>query len=253
MDSEAIETISVKGNATFVLVHGAWGNRTVWERVELVLRRLGNRTYALNMPGHGGDPGNVAEHDGQSYAAALAEQIRRIPGKVILVGHSMGGSIITNIAERIPGKIEKLVYCAAFLLLPGQSGNGLDGNGIQPVNWLEYSTDGKTVLLSEYRRQNPAPNLAGKEENDVGELYDTDARESIASLQGKVCPTQENWGSLRRFYVYCSQDQAITPDLQRIMLKNLPCEAVYEIAADHGPQLSKPVELSAVLNEIARK
>lgn len=42
-------------------------------------------------------------------------------GKVILVGHSLGGIIVTNVAEKVPGKISKLVYIGAFLPKSGRS------------------------------------------------------------------------------------------------------------------------------------
>ena len=62
----------------------------------------------------------------------MTEEVQKIEGKVTLVGHSMGtfigwfiervgGTIISGVAERIPHKIERLVYLTAFLLPPGIS------------------------------------------------------------------------------------------------------------------------------------
>lgn len=57
-----------------------------------------------------------------AWQTVVINTIDSIGGRVILVGHSVGGLIISDVAESIPSKIEKLVYIAAFVPLPWQSG-----------------------------------------------------------------------------------------------------------------------------------
>ena len=249
--------IHMSGSSVFVFVHGAWGCGAVWSETEQILRRLGHKTVALDLPAHGMNYADIREQTTETYAAYVSGMIQKLGRKVILVGHSMGGSVITAAAERIPESIEKLVYCAAFLLRSGESGNGLDGQGIQPVDWLQFSSDKKSVAWEAYLQQNPTSDTAQQMVTMEGArfeaLYNEGAAESIAALQGKVYPTPERWGSIPRYYIATAKDNAITPDLQAKMLANLPCREVYEIGTDHFPLLAAPVELAVILHDIARK
>ncbi|CAK9166421.1 unnamed protein product, partial [Ilex paraguariensis] len=65
--------------------------------------------------------------------------------------------------------------------------------------------------------------------------------------------TKENYGSVHRIFIVCSQDQAITKDIQMWMIKNNPPDEVKTINTDHMVVFSEPVDLSANLQEIADK
>ena len=180
------EKISLHGESTFVLIHGAWGCSSVWDQVELYLRRLGHRTVAVDLPGHGRDRSDIRLQSTKTYTEKVKRVIEEIVEPVILVGHSMGGSVISAVGEAVPERVEKLVYCAAFLLDYGESGNGTDGSGIQPVDWYPYSDDGKSVSWEAYQRQNPTSmgnaRYVSAEDLVREEKVMKGARESIAAL-----------------------------------------------------------------------
>lgn len=69
----------------------------------------------VNLPAHGADNTNGSGIGLNVYVKAVTEAINKVNGKVILVGHSMAGMIISQVTENIPNKIEKLVYVSAFL------------------------------------------------------------------------------------------------------------------------------------------
>ena len=101
---------------TIVLVHGAWHGAWCWAKQQAELSRRGLTSLALDLPGHGastlplGDLYGDAEHT----AAVLA----RVPGEVVLVGHSYGGAVITE-AAALAGNVAHLVYLTAFCMDEG--------------------------------------------------------------------------------------------------------------------------------------
>jgi pimeloyl-ACP methyl ester carboxylesterase len=104
-----------------VLVHGAWSDATVWSQVAQSLLASGHQVAAPDMPSHGLDttPATDATMDG--YVDAVIASAKTLEGPVVLVGHSMAGTVISMVAEREPELASHLIYLAAFMLPDGQS------------------------------------------------------------------------------------------------------------------------------------
>ena len=100
---------------TYVLVHGAWQAPYVWDEVKLNLTKNGNQVIIVELPGHGKDHTPNQNLSLNLYRDKVIEALSKVNGKVILVGHSMGGMVVTAVAESIPSKISRLVYIGAFL------------------------------------------------------------------------------------------------------------------------------------------
>lgn len=75
----------------------------------------------IELPGPGKDQTPPYQLSLDAYRDKVIQAIHSTNGKVILVGHSMGGMVLTHVAEKIPSQIEKLVYIGAFLPTNGQS------------------------------------------------------------------------------------------------------------------------------------
>src|SRR6478735_3354325 len=95
---------------TIVLVHGAFAESASWNAVVYPLMHSHHRVVAVANPLRG-----VA-----ADAAAVSDVIRKIDGPIVLVGHSYGGSVITNV-DRDAGDIVSLVYVAGFAPEPGET------------------------------------------------------------------------------------------------------------------------------------
>jgi pimeloyl-ACP methyl ester carboxylesterase len=91
------------GGVTVALVHGAFADSSGWNDVVEQLQAAGIRVQAISNPLRG------ISHD-TAYVAGILNQI---PGRVLAVGHSYGGAIITNAAPKAPNVVG-LVYVAAF-------------------------------------------------------------------------------------------------------------------------------------------
>ena len=106
---------------TFVLVHGAWHGAWCWAAVINQLEKLGDRAYAVDLPGHGMNRADRAKVTLQSYVDSVAEFIERHDLKnVVLAGHSLGGLTIPGVAAKIPSRIKRVVWVTALVALDGQ-------------------------------------------------------------------------------------------------------------------------------------
>ena len=106
---------------TFVLVHGAWHGAWCWAAVINQLERLGDRAYAVDLPGHGMNQVDRATVTLDSYVNSVAEFIERTDlNNVVLAGHSLGGLTIPGVAAKIPKRIKRVVWVTALVALDGQ-------------------------------------------------------------------------------------------------------------------------------------
>ncbi len=139
--------------STFVLVHGAWHGGWCWYKVVSLLRQKGHTVLAPDLPAHGRDQTPINAVSMQSYAQRVAEVMRTAKEPVILVGHSMGGFVISAAAEQQPETVAKLVYLAAFLLDDGQTfGDAASRDAGSTVSsGLVPSADGASLTVAANR------------------------------------------------------------------------------------------------------
>ncbi|UOF91041.1 alpha/beta fold hydrolase [Fodinisporobacter ferrooxydans] len=120
--------------ATFVICHGAWDGGWFWKEPASELQKLGHVVYRPTFTGlgerkHLGTPNtNLETHIEDILNLFEFEQLDH----VFLVGHSYGGTVITGVAERIPEKIQRLVYIDGYVLEDGQSMADLFGDSPLP-------------------------------------------------------------------------------------------------------------------------
>ncbi|MGC2491756.1 alpha/beta fold hydrolase [Candidatus Binatus sp.] len=106
---------------TFVLVHGAWHGAWCWAAVVNQLEKLGDKAYAVDLPGHGMNQADRSKVTLQNYVDSVAEFIERHQLKdVVLAGHSLGGLTIPGVAAKIPSRIKRVVWVTALVALDGQ-------------------------------------------------------------------------------------------------------------------------------------
>ena len=115
--------------AAFVLVHGAFGGATSWRRLAPLLRARGHDVYAPSLTGLGdrahlgGPQTNLSTHIQDIVGIIELWDLR----DVVLVGHSLGGIVITGVADRVPDRIAHVVYLDAVLPRHGESVMDLEG------------------------------------------------------------------------------------------------------------------------------
>jgi len=107
----------------FVLVHGAWMGGWCWRRVADRLTAKGRYVVAPTLSGVG-ERSHLAS-DAITLSTHVDDIVNEIKWKdlnrLVLVGHSYGGMVITGVAERVRERIAAIVYLDAFIPLDGQS------------------------------------------------------------------------------------------------------------------------------------
>ncbi|MGE5518933.1 MAG: alpha/beta fold hydrolase [Candidatus Dadabacteria bacterium] len=235
---------------TFILIHGSWHSAWNWHKVVPLLEQAGHKAIAIDLPGMGRDKTPIAEVKLKSTVQKLCELMDSIEGKVILVGHSKNGIMISQAAEYRPDKIEKLVYLAAYLIPNGKTQR-------------EYSMQDTEGWLKPYVIQHPetASHVLQPEIYKEGLYHDCD--EDIVELakillsdepvESGITPlelTEGNFGRVPRVYIECTEDRAVTPFIQRKMYTEIPCEKVYSLPTSHSPFFSRPKELVEILLQV---
>ena len=227
-----------------MFVHGAWHGAWCWEKVRPLLEAKGHRVVALDLPAHGKDRTPAKDVTLRAYADRVCAVLDAQPERATLVGHSMGGMVITQASEQRPDRIAPLVYLCAFLPRDGEALIQLaesDSEGLVLPN-LAFSEDGLTATLRE-----GTPRKAF-----YGACSEADAAWATARLVpdpsvGHTTPvhtTAARWGRVPRVYIECLRDRAIPIALQRRMYTASPCRKVFTLDTDHSPFLSAPRALA---------
>lgn len=236
---------------TFILIHGSWHSSWNWHRVIPILEQQGHKAIAMDLPGMGRDKTTIKEVKMKSTVEKICKLIDSIEGKVILVGHSKNGIMISQAAEYRPDKIEKLVYLAAYLIPDGKTQKEysvLDANGILKPYVTMYEELNAHTLQPEIYKEG----LYHDCDDDITELAKVLlSHEPVESGNTPLHLTDHNYGRVPRIYIECTEDKAVTPFIQRKMYTEMPCEKVYSMSTSHSPFFSKPRELSAIFCDIA--
>jgi pimeloyl-ACP methyl ester carboxylesterase len=236
--------------STYVLIHGAWHGGWCWEHVRRRLEAEGHRAIAPDLPGHGDDKTPTASVTLDAYAERVCETIDAQPEPVILVGHSMGGVVITAAAERCPAKIRALVYLCAFI--PGNGDTLLGIAGLDDSSVLNtHLVVAEEVGYATVRDEGIVPSFYARcSEADVALAKSRLVPQALAPLAVPLTVTPGRAGRLPRYYVECTEDGAIPIALQRRLVEMHPCKRVFTLETDHSPFFSAVDDLVGCLVQV---
>jgi len=249
--SQAAKTNNTN-SSTIVLVHGAWSDATAWQAVVPLLKAQGHEVIAVNLPGHGTDASSFAGISLQSYVDAVKNAIGDRKN-VILVGHSMAGIVISQVAEEIPGQIKELVYLAAYL----------PQNGESLLSLAKQDADSHIGKYLQIDQTNGSANVA---KDGVVDVFAADAPaqvadylvnnikpEPLAPLATPVTLTDANFGIVKKVYIHTTNDHAVSFTLQKMMVKNNGhISKEYSLASSHTPFISMSDKLAAILLTVSK-
>lgn len=222
---------------TYVLIHGAWSGAWCWRDLAVAFDRRGVTWIAVDLPSSqiSADAATNLADDAAHVAASAPTDV-----PVILVGHSYGGVVLSEVAPRI-ANLRRTVFIAALVPNEGQSATDTSRE-IRTRTLLDdaIEVDGEYLTLNSQLAtqalyQDCAPDVS---------LWATSrlSTQTIASF--KSATTSERVAVPSR-YIHCLHDQAIDPSLQEIMASR--CDERVAIESGHSPFFSRPELLSDLI------
>jgi pimeloyl-ACP methyl ester carboxylesterase len=218
---------------TIVLVHGAFAESASWNSVIDVLASAGHPLIAAANP----------LRDLAADAASIGDLVRSVEGPVLLVAHSYGGAVISNVPADA-GEITGLVYVNGFAPDPGEScfqlagmfpGSMLGEDTSRPVPRSDGTTDLYIVqnrFHELFCQDVPAPQAARMA-----------ATQRPATQEALVAPSGERplWCELPSWFLIGEEDRVIPPELHRFMAERAGARRTLAIpGGSHALAVSHP-------------
>jgi pimeloyl-ACP methyl ester carboxylesterase len=222
---------------SIVLVHGGFVDGSGWEGVYKILTKDGYKVTIVQ------NPTNSLQDD----VAVTKRAIAAADGKVILVGHSYGGVVVSEAGT--DAKVAGVVYITAFAPDKGESVASLIANPAPgaPVPPILPPRDGYLFLDN----AKFAAAFAADVRPDVARfMADSQVPWGVEALAGAV--TSPAWKVKPSWYLVATEDKMIPPAAQRMMASRAGAH-VSEAAGSHAIYVSKPAIVAVIIEEAARE
>jgi pimeloyl-ACP methyl ester carboxylesterase len=219
---------------TIVLVHGGYADSSCWNTVIAQLQGLGYTAICGSNPLRG-IPTDAP------YIGSLLDSIA---GPVVLVGHSMGGTVITNAAAG-KANVKALVYIAAFVPDVGETQGALitmfPGSEVGPVSVpVPYTKADGTTGTDLYLGKNGQAAFAADISTSAFQVLQATQRPFDAD--SFIFPTTAAaWKTIPTWGLVAGRDKAIPPQTERFMYARANARKVVELpTSSHVAMLSHP-------------
>ena len=224
---------SPTGIKNVVLVHGAFADGSGWDAVAKILEKDGYKVSVAQPP----ETSYAAD---QRYTRAA---IDAMGGPVVLVGHSYGGSIISE-AGNDPN-VATLVYIAAFALDDGESCATIEQAVPPATKAIAPDSNGNFWINQEHFAADFAADVPPAVSHFMAI---SQVPISADSFTHKV--TNPAWKTKPSWYMVATQDRSINPNQERMMAKRANAKTV-EVKSSHVAYMSHPKETAKLIEEAA--
>lgn len=236
---------SVPSGTTFVLVHGALHGGWCWRRVARALREAKADVFTPTLTGLGershlsGPRISLTTHINDVINCIVTEELER----VVLVGHSYAGMVITGVAQRLSKRISHLVYLDALVPRDGESAlDAMGGVRLDPSLKMFVSKPGTDFGITD--------------PTDLAWVQRRVRPQSAATLREKIA-IGGDLPAVRRAYIACTADKgtgSAAEVFRRIARERMDASWRYEeIATAHDAMITAPQELARLLLDIAAR
>jgi pimeloyl-ACP methyl ester carboxylesterase len=229
--------------ATIVLVHGALADSSSWDGVVSRLQADGYTVIAAPNPLRG------LKHD-SDYVSL---KVKNVGGPVVLVGHSYGGSVITNAAISA-GNVQALVYVAGFAPDAGESaldlatkfpGSQLAAAFAQPITLPNGAED--LYVQQDMFQSVFAADLPAKRANILAATQRPVTNVALTGVSGAPA-----WKSIPSWFIYGSADNAIPPAAHAFMANRAGArQTIIVQGASHLVMVSHPSIVAKLIEKAA--
>src|SRR6202167_3437643 len=216
-----------------VLVHGAFADGSGWEAVANILKNDGYQVSVAQPP-------ETSYADDQKYTKAA---IDAMGGPVVLVGHSYGGSIITEAGNH--PNVAALVYIAAFALDEGESCASIEQALPQASKAFKPDSNNNWWIEQEHFAADFAADIPPEK---AWFMAISQVPISTDAFTHQV--TKPAWKTKPTWYMVASADRSINPDQERMMAKRANAKTI-EVNSSHVAYMSHPKEAANLIEEAA--
>ena len=220
---------------SIVLVHGGFVDGSGWQQVHDILAKDGYDVSVVQNP-------TTSLADDVAFTQRI---VNAKPGKVILVGHSYGGVVITEAGNN--PKVAGLVYIAAFAPDKGESVSKLIANPVPgaPVPPILPPQDGFLLLDQAKFAASFAGDLPAQQANFMAA---SQVPWGVAALAGEV--SAASWKVKPSWYLVAKDDKMIPPPAQRAMSQRAG-STVVEVPGSHSVYVSQPRAVADLIEKAA--
>jgi pimeloyl-ACP methyl ester carboxylesterase len=222
------------GIKNVLLVHGAFADGSGWEAVAKLLEKDGYTVSVLQEP-------ETSYAEDQKYAKAALDAM---DGPVVIVGHSYGGSLITEAGNH--PKVAALVYIAAFALDEGESCASIEQAVPQASKAFKPDSNGNWWIEQEHF----AADFAADVPPAVAHFMAI-AQVPISTDAFTHKVTNPAWKTKPTWYMVASDDRSINPIQERMMAKRAHAKTIEVKGASHVVYISHPKETAKLIEEAA--
>jgi len=235
-----------------LLVHGAFHDQRCWRHLRPHLERHFD-VHTVTLRGHSDRRVNPYRVRMTDYTQDVCDAAAEIGQRCVLLGHSMGGFVISAAAEQQSTLFHSLIYLAA-LVPNAKPGSLMTLQRTLRINNLNAATrpmlNGAARIDSEKAKPIFYNQCSTELQQQAAlELCPQPLR---PTLFGKVGWTPQNTGSLPRYYIECTNDNALTLLQQRRMQEHMPFDRIATLESDHSPFLSMPELLADCIADFYR-
>ena len=232
--------------AIIVLAHGAWSAAWAWKKMRPLMAAAGHEFLAPSYTGlgeraHLASPNNDLDTHIQDLLGVLKfENLRN----VVLVGHSYGGSVITE-AGADP-KVSALVYVAALQPDVGEASGQLLSKFAAPNDAMRATPDKYFYLPPAKFHENFAADVSPSEAQFMADSQDPLAEKALGAQVSVAA-----WRTKPSYAILTTQDHMVSPQLQRWMYQRSGAK-VTEVSASHAVFISQPAAVAQVIEAAAK-
>ena len=219
-----------------VLVHGAFCRGWVWDETIDLLRAAGHQAEALDLPSSGATADSLDDLDAD--VEAVKTVLERLDDEIVLVGHSGGGMVLTELGDH--PRVSRSVYVAALWPQEGQSVGDLLGG--QFPDWMTPRADGAIQVSDDAELVREA--LCHDVERDRF-LADVYPRYALTSMSSLSAPSRAPTLAYPTTYIICDHDRAVPPEAQEAMAS--AADHVHRLPSSHSALLSMPQQLAEAI------
>ena len=222
-------------SATAVLLHGAFLDGSCWDEVIERLQARGDAVIAVQVP----------LNSLSAAVAATRRVLARVPGPVILVGHSWSGVVITEAG--VDPQVKGLVYVAAGAPNVSESFNDLlklSSTAMPGVAGIQPDAEGFLWYDPASFRAGLAADVEPARVRRMAALQQPVAAQAFADPVTHVA-----WQMKPSWYALAAGDAILDPDLQQLMARRIDARIARLVGASHCPMVSQPQAITELITQ----